>query len=404
MQIPNNINSSLISVLIVDDSLVFRRFLRDILENCNDMTIAGEAGNGIEALDLILKTEPDVILLDVEMPLMDGMTALQHLMIHRPIPTIMFSSLTDAGTARCFDTMKNGAVDFINKDFIFQRPKVEIYKELLPDKIRRAALVKIQSREHAFSDTNSIESSAKGEHRVVFCEDCGHREIVDPNLFLIGQTVTCSNCGDIIELETDPQYHKNTFLTVMGGGEGSFCNLLEIIPRLKRKMSGAVVVVIHGAVQHVNAFSKYLNAISSVNVLRAHDGIKVEPGNCYLASGQDYMCLKSSAGQLTLVKLQKNIPDTGPLDVLLASVAAVFKNNAAGVILSGEETDGDKGLEVLIKNLGIEFILAPVSCLYKTMTQRVMKQCNIQRTIGIDPLVEKLNKLHCGVKNDIING
>jgi len=83
-----------ISVLIVDDSLVFRRFLCDTFEDDADIIVAGEAENGIEALDLVLKTNPDVIMLDLEMPLMDGMTTLQHLMIHRPTPTIMFSSIS----------------------------------------------------------------------------------------------------------------------------------------------------------------------------------------------------------------------------------------------------------------------------------------------------------------------
>jgi two-component system chemotaxis response regulator CheB len=109
-----------ISVLIADDSLVFRRYLRDIFENTIGIEIVGEARNGIEALELVLKQSPDVLLLDLEMPVMDGMTALQHLMIHCPTPTIMFSSLTSEGTARCFDTLKNGAVDFVCKDVLFQ--------------------------------------------------------------------------------------------------------------------------------------------------------------------------------------------------------------------------------------------------------------------------------------------
>jgi len=400
MQISNNNDSSIISVLVVDDSPVFRSFLRDIFDNYTDTAIVGEARNGIEALELVLKTDPDVILLDLEMPLMDGMTVLQHLMIHRPTPTIMLSSLTDAGTARCFDTMKNGAVDFINKDFIFQRKKVEVYKKLLPEKVRRASLVKVQSREHVFTDSSVIEASAKGEHRVVFCEDCGHKEAVALKMFLMGQSVICTNCGDTIELVADLQYRKNSFLTVMGGGDGSFCNLLEIIPKLDPKMGGAVIVVVHGDVLHVDAFSEYLEAISSVNVLRAREGINIEAGNCYLASGHDYICLNSSSGRLTLKKLQNKIPDTGPLDVLFASVGTILKKNATGVILSGEENDGEKGLDVLLRNGGLKLILDPAECLYKTMGQSVTKQGDLYNTIELDALVEKIMKLHCGVEDE----
>jgi len=124
-----------VSVLIVDDSLVFRRFIGDIFAEFKNIRIVGEAQNGIEALDMVLKRSPDVILLDMEMPLMDGMTALQHLMIHRPIPTIMFSSLTEEGTARCFDTLKNGAVDFVSKDFIFQKNHLAEHKKELLEKV-----------------------------------------------------------------------------------------------------------------------------------------------------------------------------------------------------------------------------------------------------------------------------
>ncbi|MCF6172214.1 MAG: response regulator [Campylobacteraceae bacterium] len=116
-----------------------------MLEHCEGIEIIGEAENVITALDMVLKKKPDVILLDVEMPLMDGMIALQHLMIHRPTPTIMCSSLTSVGTARCFDTIKNGAVDFICKDFIFHESNLQTYKELLVSKIRRASQIAVSA-------------------------------------------------------------------------------------------------------------------------------------------------------------------------------------------------------------------------------------------------------------------
>ena len=118
-----------ITLLLVDDSLVFRRVLRDIFDRTNSVKIIGEATNGIEALDMVLKLNPDVIIMDMEMPLMDGMTSLQHLMIHKPTPTIMFSSLTKEGTARSFDAIKNGAVDFVCKDSFFQGKEIGSLKK-----------------------------------------------------------------------------------------------------------------------------------------------------------------------------------------------------------------------------------------------------------------------------------
>lgn len=216
--------SSKVSVLIVDDSLVFRKFLGDIFDECKEIVVVGEAQNGIEALDLILKTKPDVILLDMEMPLMDGMTALQHMMIHRPTPTIMFSSLTERGTARCFDTMKNGAVDFFCKNFIFQKSSVHTYKKLLIDKVKKAALVKLKAKEPVFTSPTPRNSVADEEQRVVFCEECGNREVVTVLPSRPMENVTCSQCGDVIELSVSgqPEYSSNSCISVLGGGKAVF--------------------------------------------------------------------------------------------------------------------------------------------------------------------------------------
>ncbi len=396
----NAINFSKISVLVVDDSLVFRRFLRDIFEDCCDISIVGEAQNGIEALDLILKTGPDVILLDLEMPVMDGMTALQHLMIHRPTPTIMFSSLTDEGTARCFDTMKNGAVDFICKDFIFHETKVIDHRQLVLEKVRAAAQVKIQSREPVLTSFHSSGSLPVEEQRIVFCEDCGHKESVSSTHPGLSGNIVCSNCGDLIELVINSQDCQNNFVTVIGGGEGSFSNLLEIIPKLEPQMGGAVIGIVHGNVNHVNAFSEYLDAISSMKVLRAREGQTIDGGNCYLASGKDYMSIKLSHGRPVLQRLQENIPGTGTLDVLMASASAIYKRKTAGVILSGEVQDGGNGMNILLRNGGTEFILDQASCLRKAMGKNVINECNLHSTIYIDELVEEIKKLHYGAKGD----
>jgi two-component system chemotaxis response regulator CheB len=395
---PSGNKSKKITVLVVDDSLVFRRFLRDIFEDCHDISIVGEARNGIEALDLVLKSDPDVILLDVEMPLMDGMTALQHLMIHRPTPTIMFSSLTDEGTARCFDTMKNGAIDFVCKDFIFQEEKLLAHRQIVIEKVRKAAYVKIFSREPFSTGFHSGAASADEEQRIVFCEDCGHKEAVSVKLSQMSKKIICSRCGDMIELEISSQNRQNSFITVIGGGEGCFPNLLEIIPKLESEMSGAVICVVHGNVQHVNAFSEYLDAISSMKVLRSCDGAIVEGGYCYLVSDRDYMNVKLHRGRPILQRLQKNTAVTGPLDVLMASVSAIYKKKTAGVILSGEEKDGGNGMNLLLKNEGVGLLLDPGSCLCKTMGENIMDECNLRTTVSIDGIVERIKKLHYGAK------
>jgi two-component system chemotaxis response regulator CheB len=407
MQSANKMNNlSKISILIVDDSLVFRKFLGHIFDDCEDIVVVGEAENGIEGLDMILKTEPDVILLDMEMPLMDGMTALQHLMIHRPTPTIIFSSLTERGTARCFDTMKNGAVDFICKDFIFQKNSLLTHKKLLVDKVRRAALVRINAKEPAFTISSTVNSSAEVEQRVVFCEECGNREIVSVKNPLPTLKTTCSQCGDAIELDlsTQSQYRRSTFVSVLGGGEGSFLNLLQIIPQLPGDMGGALIAVIHQDVEHVNGFAEYLDAISAMKVIRAREGVNIEGGNCYIASGSDYMSIKPYSTQLTLQKVPKGSLTGGPLDILLTSVSTAFKKKAAGIILSGNDNDGDKGISILMKNGGVQTILNEEECYYKNMGRLIVEECNVPTTSSLSHIVENIRKMHCYAKYDGIAG
>lgn len=389
-------NSSKIAILVVDDSLVFRKFLGDTFDDCTDLAVVGEAQNGIEALDMILKTRPDVILLDMEMPLMDGMTALQHLMIHRPTPTIMFSSLSERGTARCFDTMKNGAVDFICKDFIFQKSSLLSYKKLLIDKVKKASRIKVKAREPIFTTPSAGSREQEVEQRVIFCEECGNRQVVSIKRSQPLCELTCSKCGDAIELDlvAQSQYRRNTCISVLGGGEGSFFNLLQIVPNLSSDMMGALIVLVHQDVEHVNGFAEYLDAISAIKVIRAREGVNIEGGNCYIASGADYMSIKPYSAQLSLQKVPKGALKGGPLDYLLASVSTVFKKRASGIILSGEECDGEKGMAILMKNGGLQAILKEEECYCKNMGRQIVEKCNISKTLSIDRILERIKKLH----------
>jgi two-component system chemotaxis response regulator CheB len=397
---------AIISILIVDDSLVFRRFLRDIFEEDSDFAIVGEAQNGIEALELILKTNPSVILLDLEMPLMDGMTTLQHLMIHRPTPTIMFSSLSEEGTARAFDTLKNGAVDYIYKDFVFQKDSIQLQRTLLLEKVRRASALRLKAREpFATPPTMKSNGFAKVLSRVVFCEDCGGRQVVSYSRSQPINAIVCSQCGDSIDLAGTDGGHEpgNSYISVLGGGEGSFFNLLEIIPRLDPEMGGSILAVIHQESEHLDRFTEYLDAISAMKVLRVREGITIEDGNCYVASGHDFMHLKLFSGQLTLQRLQKSALNCGPLDILMASVSTLYKKRVCGVILSGDEMEGDKGMAILIKNGGLPLLLDGEERYCKRMGKNVLDKTGAIASFGSAAIVDKIMALHLRAKTGMVS-
>ncbi|MCP3889667.1 MAG: response regulator [Desulfobulbaceae bacterium] len=390
----------IIKVLIVDDSLVFRRFLGDILNDCDHIKIAGEAQNGIEALDLILKLSPDVILLDMEMPLMDGMTALQHLMIHRPTPTIMFSSLSEEGTARCFDTLKNGAVDFLCKDFIFQKNNLATQRGLIADKVDRAAKMIVKAREPIPTVTKVLEPEVEPEERVIFCEECGNRQAVVIERAQPVYNFKCTNCGDIIDLgiTSQAQYRRNNFVTVLAGGNGAYFNLLEIVPYLQADIGGTIIALINGETDHINSFAEYLDSISSMKVIRACEGTNIEAGNCYIVSGADCMSIKPFSTQLTLQKVAIGTLKGGAVDVILASVSTIFKKRASAVILSGDEDEGEKGVAILMKNGGLLEVLAAEECYSKNLGKSITEKLKYLKRSSTKQVIEAIEKNHLDAK------
>ena len=382
-----------ISVLVVDDSLVFRKALRDIFDRTNSVKIIGEASNGIEALDMVLKLHPDVIIMDMEMPLMDGMTSLQHLMIHRPTPTIMFSSLTKEGTARCFDAIKNGAVDFVCKDSFFQGSDSSVFEKELVYKVIYASKVTVRSVEPVFATKDDIPSTPVKPSDIIFCEECGARNIFEAEQKNQMKELRCQQCGDLLEVNLINKYKRINYVTIIGTGLGGYSNLLKVIPRIPSEISGAIIVIIYAESTHVDAFTDYLDAVSSIKVLRMVDGLNIEGGNCYVASSFDNVYMKPYSAQYT-IRRTKAIPGYGPVDLVMNSITSVFKERVAGIILSGVELDAEKGINAIKKNDGLSIVLNSANCLCKEMGENILRKCMVDKIVDERDLTEFIKGLH----------
>jgi two-component system, chemotaxis family, protein-glutamate methylesterase/glutaminase len=383
-----------IKILVVDDSHSFRWVLRDIFDKIPEFTVVGEASNGIEALDLLIKLKPNVIILDMEMPLMDGMTALQHLMIHTPTPTIMFSSLTKEGTARSFDALKNGAVDFVYKDSFFQGQMLTSPQKIIIKKVVSAAALQVKTTEPAFSASMKKQKSTLTTSQIIFCEECGGKVTVRLEKGEESKRVRCNNCGDHIMANVVEQYRRNNFISIIGSGEGGYSNLLKLIPKLDSEMSGSIIIVIYADSHHVDSFAEYLNCVSRMKVVRVRDGITIDGGNCYIASGSENVYLKPYSAHYTLRCSQKYFPGLGPIDMTMSSIASVFKEKVAGVILSGNEGDGEKGILAIQENDGSTFVLDSKRCLCKKMGKTIRQACDVEVVKDEEALAAKLITLH----------
>jgi two-component system chemotaxis response regulator CheB len=336
-------------LLIVDDSKLIRRAVSNIFKDQDNFQVVGEAGNGKEALDMLAGLNPDVVTLDINMPVMDGLTTLKHIMIKSPRPTVMLSSLTQEGASVTFDALKYGAIDFIPKPSRTNGDSIGEQELNIVKKIKLAAEVEIESVQYIRSIPKE-----KSDKR-----------------------------PDGIECKG---------LIAMGASEGGYGALLKIIPQIIPDLPAALLVVIYADSKHVDAFAGYLDSHSFVKVRRAKDGEGIKGGVCYLCSGEEYVTIHSSDNKYNLqISPSPFAERRGSINMLMFSVAEAMGMRAAGVILSGSGEDGAEGLAEVIRAGGTAIVQVPKTCLYKEMARTALDRCEADLVISDVKIASAIN-------------
>ena len=312
-------------VLVVDDSKIIRRVLCDIINADKNKTVVAQAAHGREALEKLRECKPDVITLDINMPVMDGLTTLKHIMIGNPTPTVMISALTQEGASETFDSLKYGAIDFLPKPSQVKGGDLKSQQDEILRKIDLVAQVQIES--------------------VRYLRRASKEKVNEDRLVQ-------SACQSVL---------------VLGASEGGYGALLNVIPRIREELPAAYVAVMHQASNHLDAFSRYLNDCSQINVERAVDGKVLQGGTCYLSTSAEQLSLEKDGEDLILTvgDSKSTVDGEGAIDRFMGAAASVMQEKAAGVILTGKCDDGLEGLGQIIKKGGAAFIQDPRSCLFK---------------------------------------
>lgn len=300
-----------IKVLVVDDSMVFRKMISQAVDAAPDMRVVATAADPFQARDMILRFEPDVMTLDVEMPKMNGIDFLRKLMPQYPLPTVMLSSLNSA----VFDALEAGAVDFVNKPH--DMGPEEIYKwvqEELLMKIRAAFTARVAGRKPV------PKAAAPMKPRTVT------PQAVPQNLPSRGKD------------------YKDKILAI-GASTGGTEAIYSVVKDLHPDIPGTVMVQ-HMPPGFTKMYAERLDTQCEVRVKEAEDGDIVERGKILLAPGDRQMRLVKTGGIYRVeVKPGEKVSGHCPsVDVLFHSVAKVSGSNALGVILTGMGADGAKGL------------------------------------------------------------
>lgn len=342
-------------LLIVDDSKMMRRAISDIFAADDRIQVVGDVADGAQALEIIPQINPDVITLDVNMPVMDGLTTLKHMMIENPRPTVMLSTLTLEGCSVTFDALKYGAVDFVPKPYKLDDSKLEGQEETVVRKVALAAEVEVETIQYIRALPNGGSAGQIGR-------------------------IACAN------------------IFAMGAAEGGYGALLKIVPNLRPDLPAACLVILYAASQHVDAFALYLDDHSSIRVKRAADGLALEGGVCYLGGGEEYVTVRSHSNGLVLQVNPapfKSISERkGSINMLMFSLAEVMGDRSAGVILSGSGEDGAEGLSEIIRASGTAIVQDPKTCLYKEMARTAMDRCEADHVISDMKIASKINSFY----------
>ncbi len=341
-----------IKLLIVDDSIVMRQVIRNIFESVPHVKVIGEAHDGKMALKMIPDLNPDVVTLDINMPVMDGLTALKHIMIRFPRPVVMCSTLTREGDAITFDSLKYGAVDFIHKPSNRYPETLEKQYATIIKKITLASKVKMESV-----------------------------RIYRPK----------KETGGLKRSKTVKKELRR--VCAIGASEGGCASLLKIIPHIQADLPLAFLVILHESPELVDSFIRYLKGESEIRIQKGINGAPLKPGVCYMTSGQEYMTVAASNGRYTLRVSPSPFPGRrGSINMLMLTLAEVMGDRSMGIILSGSGNDGAEGISEIIRRQGTGIVQEPASCLHKEMALAALDYNKSARIITDRDMAARINK------------
>lgn len=294
-----------IKVLIVDDSALVRKVLREWINAQEDMEVIAVAADPYVAVEKMKTQRPDVITLDIEMPRMDGLTFLRKLMGQQPIPVIVVSSLTIAGSNSAIKAMEYGAVDVFHKDDIQLNTESSDKKELLMDGIRAAAL-------------SRVKRIVKSDH--------AEQRLID-------------------ELASVLSSEKIIVLGASTGGTSAIHDIVSVLPA----NTPGMVIVQHMPKDFTKLFANRLNELSLLCIKEAEDGDVVTGGRVFIAPGDKHVQLARKGAKI-VIRLWDGEPvnrHKPSVDVLFDSAARVLGKNCIGVLLTGMGRDGAQGMLTL---------------------------------------------------------
>lgn len=315
-----------IRVLIVDDTAFMRKAVAQMLARDPQIEVAGTAKNGREALDMAKKLKPDVITMDIDMPVMNGLTATKHVMIECPTPVVVLSSLTNDGIVT-FEALRLGVVDFVPKPSGAVSPDITDAERIIIDRVKIALSVNLDNI-----------------RRVWIKKQWGREERLS-NLY---------------------GYYPMDYLITVGTTLSGPNTVIRLVANLPPTLPAAMVVIQEISPRIIESFVREFNENVPWKVVTAQEGMELEQGTCYIASTE--LPVEISHNKKGNPCLKAIIGARRPLDHLFSSAARAFLQNTIGVLLTGVGDDGASGFGAIKNARGFTIAQSAECCVYPNLT------------------------------------
>lgn len=343
-------------ILVVDDSALMRRALTDILERITGAEVR-VARNGQEALDLIPKFEPDVVTLDVNMPVMDGLTCLSHIMTQFPRPVVMVSSITTKDSEASLEALSMGAIDIIEK------PDGTVSKRMdtIANAIRR-----------------SVRGASKARVPVARAKAPAARPRADTSTPRPKLARSGAVCDRVV------------LIGISTGGPNS---LESVIPVLPANLPVPIVIAQHMPPTFTPSFARRLDSISDIHVTEAVKPTPLEPGTAYVIHGGGDAILKKRVGRLVVeaVPAEKRFPWHPSVDRLTASALEVYEpEKVLGVLMTGMGDDGASTMTELRRRGGHTIAESEKTAIVYGMPRELAEQGGAVEIVDLERIARRI--------------
>jgi len=358
-----------VKVLVVDDSGFFRRRVSEILSADPNIQVIGTATNGREAIDQAIALKPDVITMDYEMPMMDGITAVRNIMQRCPTPVLMFSSLTHEGARVTLDALDAGAVDFLPKNFEDISRNPEKVKQMLCEKVHSIARSNRRYSSPASAPAQTASSPSHAPHA--------------------GSTAAAPRPAASSASASAPIKRKVYKLVAIGTSTGGPVALQRVLTQLPANFPAPIVLIQHMPAAFTKAFAERLDKLCRISVKEAEDGDLLRPGLALLAPGGKQMMI-DQRGAVKILPGDERLNYKPCVDITFGSAAKSFNDKVLALVLTGMGADGREGAR-LLKQCGSQvWAQDEASCVIYGMPMAVVKADLADAVYSLDDIGKHL--------------